>query len=402
MFGGRRLPRRPRRHPAVDRGRLRPGGRRAAPGLGVPHRRRRLPAHRRACSPWSARRPSSKVGPPERTIRTSKETASLPQDSRGRPMRGHRPPDQRARRLGRPGPRAVGAPHGRRQRRPLPRRGAGDGPLVLLLHGFPQFWWAWRHQLAGARRGRLPRGRDGPARLRRAATSPRAATTRAPWPRTSPASSARSASGTPSSSATAWAASSRGRRPWSSPRQVRRLVAVSMPHPRRLRSALLTDARQVRASRHVLGFQRPVAARAAAASPTTAPQVGRPAADLVRARAGPTRTTEARYRQAVQIPGVAHCALESYRWAVRSIPRPDGLRFARRMSRPGHGADAAAARRPRPGRAAGQRAGLRPLRRGAVPLAADARASGTSRPRRTRRRSPRCCATGWPTPSRSR
>ena len=35
-----------------------------------------------------------------------------------------------------------------------------------------------------------------------------------------------------------------------------------------------------------------------------------------------------------QIPGVAHCALESYRWAVRSIPRPDGVRYARRMASP--------------------------------------------------------------------
>jgi pimeloyl-ACP methyl ester carboxylesterase len=23
-----------------------------------------------------------------------------------------------------------------------------DAPLVVLVHGFPQFWWAWRHQLA--------------------------------------------------------------------------------------------------------------------------------------------------------------------------------------------------------------------------------------------------------------
>jgi pimeloyl-ACP methyl ester carboxylesterase len=26
--------------------------------------------------------------------------------------------------------------------------GPADGPLVLLLHGFPEFWYGWRHQLA--------------------------------------------------------------------------------------------------------------------------------------------------------------------------------------------------------------------------------------------------------------
>jgi len=24
----------------------------------------------------------------------------------------------------------------------------GDGPMVLLMHGFPQFWYAWRHQMS--------------------------------------------------------------------------------------------------------------------------------------------------------------------------------------------------------------------------------------------------------------
>src|SRR5579872_2582392 len=23
----------------------------------------------------------------------------------------------------------------------------GEGPLVVLLHGFPEFWYSWRHQL---------------------------------------------------------------------------------------------------------------------------------------------------------------------------------------------------------------------------------------------------------------
>ena len=63
---------------------------------------------------------------------------------------------------------------------------AGTGPLVLLLHGFPEFWGAWQHQLLSlAERG------SAPSRLTCAdtgqATNHPVATTATPWRPTSPA-----------------------------------------------------------------------------------------------------------------------------------------------------------------------------------------------------------------------
>ena len=208
---------------------------------------------------------------------------------------------------------------------------SGDGPLVLLLHGFPQFWWAWRHQLpaladAGYRAAAMdlrgfgasdkpPRGYD---------------------PRTLAEDVAGVIRSLGDRDAVVVGLGLGGIVAWTlsvvHPRQVRRLVAVSMAHPRRLRRSHLTDARQVRASGHVLGYQPPVVPERALVADD-----GQQVADLLHRWSGPgfpEPDAEARYRQAVQIPGVAHCALESYRWAVRSIPRPDGLRYARRMASP--------------------------------------------------------------------
>lgn len=124
----------------------------------------------------------------------------------------------------------------------------GDGPLVLLLHGFPQFWWTWRHQLtaladAGYRavamdlRGvggsdRTPRGYD-PANLAldvtgviRSLGEPDAALV-----------------GHDMGGYLAWTAAVMR------PKLVRRLVVSSMPHPRRWRSSMLSDLAQSRAAR---------------------------------------------------------------------------------------------------------------------------------------------------------
>ncbi|CCG01484.1 alpha/beta fold hydrolase [Blastococcus saxobsidens] len=211
---------------------------------------------------------------------------------------------------------------------------AGEGPLVLLLHGFPQFWWTWRSQLtaladAGFRavapdlRGygasdKPPRGYDLPtlsadvAALVRALGERDAVVVGHDW-----------------GGLLGWTVAAL------QPRVVRRLVVVSMAHPRLLRAGL-TDRRQRRALRYALGFQVP---RLPERRLTRLDDD--PVADLMQRWAGPewSRTADFaaavdRYRAAARIPQAAYGAMEYYRWAGRSQLRPDGLRYARRMAAP--------------------------------------------------------------------
>lgn len=207
----------------------------------------------------------------------------------------------------------------------------GSGPLVLLLHGFPQMWWTWRHALpalaaAGYRavamdlRGfgasdKPPRGYD-------------------------PATLAADVAGVVRSLGVADAVlvghGLGGMLSWTTaaahPKVVRRLVTVGSPHPLRLRAAIATDPAQLRLSRHVLGFQSPWLPERRLTDDD-----GAYVAQLLGDWAAPGWPSEPEaevYRRAMQVAGVAHCSLEYSRWAVRSLARPDGARYARGMREP--------------------------------------------------------------------
>ncbi|HEV2890278.1 MAG TPA: alpha/beta hydrolase [Frankiaceae bacterium] len=209
---------------------------------------------------------------------------------------------------------------------------AGDGPLVLLLHGFPQFWWMWRHQLVGLAeaghrvvapdlRGygasdKPPRGYDAytlaadVAGLVRALGEQKAVIAGHDW-----------------GGAIAWVVAALH------PEVVERLVITGTAHPLRHREAVFADPRgQLRASAYMLGAQTPWLAERNLVKDDATRVV-----ELLEEWGGPGFPTEddrAIYRQAMLIPGVAHCSLEYYRWWVRSVARPTGYRFFKRLQRP--------------------------------------------------------------------
>lgn len=206
---------------------------------------------------------------------------------------------------------------------------AGDGPLVVLVHGFPEYWWTWHRQLAslpaaGFRtvaidlRGyggsdKPPRGYDlitlasDVAGLVRALGEANAVVVGHDW-----------------GGLLAWTIGAYR------PKVVRRIGVVSAPHPLRMRSAARADpAGQGWVSRYRLGFQLPMLPERQLVR-NDAALVGR----ILRSwsRPGwPDERTEDLYRRAIAIPGVAHCSMEYYRWMFRSRFRPDGLRYARAM-----------------------------------------------------------------------
>ena len=211
----------------------------------------------------------------------------------------------------------------------------GSGPLILLLHGFPTFWWTWHRQLtdladAGYRavavdlRGygasdKTPRGYD--------------ATTLA-------ADIASLVTALGESDAVIVGNDLGGLLAWTvavhQPQVVRRIAVLGAAHPLRLRHAIVADRQQRHAAAYALKrFQLPRYGETLLTKD----------ADFIRhlfdTWSGPRwRGTPgfvdsvARYAEAMTIHPVAHCSLEFFRWAVRSLPRPDGRRYAESMRTP--------------------------------------------------------------------
>jgi pimeloyl-ACP methyl ester carboxylesterase len=212
---------------------------------------------------------------------------------------------------------------------------AGTGPLVLFLHGFPEFWFAWHRVLpavaeAGYRaiaidlRGygasdKPPRGYDGYTMAADVTGLIRALGER---------------------SATLVGGGYGGMIAWTAaafhPTLVRRLVVTGAAHPLRMRSAVVGDpGGQLSAALPILRFQLPryehVVTRNHAAMVT----------GFLRRWGGPAWVASPEFpeyaaicRTAMRIPQAAFCALEAYRWAFRSVLRLHGYRFFKLLRQP--------------------------------------------------------------------
>lgn len=207
---------------------------------------------------------------------------------------------------------------------------APDAPLVLLLHGFPQMWWAWRHQLptlaaAGYRavamdtRGsgasdKPPQGYDVPTLARDTAGVIR-----------SLGATDAVVVGHGLGASVAWSM------PTLQPAVTRAVAALSCPYPTQMRSG-----------RVARGLVRTTTARRLAlAQLPWFPERRLVRGDLARrllaewgAPGWPTADVADVYAQAVRIPFAAHSGMERIRWLVRSTPRLDGRRWANALARP--------------------------------------------------------------------
>ena len=187
---------------------------------------------------------------------------------------------------------------------------------MLLLHGFPQFWYAWRHQIpALARRYRVVapdlRGyneSDKPGRVRDyrmpALAGDVAALVRALGEEKA------FVAGHDWGGAVAWGAATLH------PEVVEKLAILNCPHPAQLRRHLLTNPKQLRRSWYMFVFQLPWLAERSILRDDAS--VVKPMfRGWARNKAAFTDEDLDRFRKAMQVPRALTSALNYYRAAFR-------------------------------------------------------------------------------------
>ncbi len=208
---------------------------------------------------------------------------------------------------------------------------AGDGPLVLFLHTFPQFWWTWRHQLEGL----------AAAGYRAVAMDLRGygASDKPPIGYDAPTLAADVAGVVRSLGEThavvvghgigGWLA-------WSLPRWhpdvVRAIGLVAAPHPAVLGPTAWRPDR-MRATLAVLDLARPFhPEREMARGPSYVHRVLR--TWVPGEMSWPPGPDAARYAEAMAIPFAAHSAAEAYRWLFYARLHPAGRAYLKGLRRP--------------------------------------------------------------------
>ena len=218
--------------------------------------------------------------------------------------------------------------------------GPATGPLVLLLHGFPEFWWAWRSQLpalagAGYRASALDlRGYGGSDKTPRGYD---------------PVTLAQDVSGVVKAlgerSAVLVGHGWGGYVGWATavlhPDEVTALCAVAAPHPSTLLRGLWPGATtrdswrgSMRALRHLLAVQTPMLPERRLADPSGTYLAAHLRAWSDPGSGFPDDRALATYAAAFGLWPAPHCALEYDRWLFRSRVRADGRHVDRAMRTP--------------------------------------------------------------------
>ena len=212
---------------------------------------------------------------------------------------------------------------------------AGSGPAVMLLHGFPTFWWTWRQQITAlANAGYRAIAMD----LRGYGGSDHTPHGYDPFTLCQDIAAVIECLGERQAVIIGhgWGGLLAWSMPALQPQVTRSVVAVSAPHPRTFRRAALR-APQLTKLGYVIGLQLPFLPERSLTR-RNGERVGQllerwsGTSDWLQQPVdGTTLTQRAWFQSAFLRWPTAHTAIEYHRWSVRSLPRADGRRYYQAM-----------------------------------------------------------------------